>query len=173
MAKIHKNSILQGIRGTLGELVIREMRNGSVRVNVKPVRKKRSHSQVQKDNNNRFRLAQAYAREAKSDPAYIVLAREAGSDAYHLAISDSMKPPVIHQIERRYRRVCVIASDNVMVTRVRIGILDRDGNPLEEGEAAQPDPLHEPERWEYAASSEGTVEATAWDLASNRTTALG
>jgi hypothetical protein len=64
----------------------------------------------------------------------------------------------------------VTASDDVMVAKVRVSILDEEGNLLEQGDAALPDPIHDPERWEYASSAEGTVEATAWDLAHNRTT---
>jgi hypothetical protein len=100
-----------------------------------------------------------------------VLAREAGRSAYHLALSDCLQAPVIHQIERRDGRVCVWASDNVMVTRVQVRILDGAGTILEQGQAAQPDPIHDPQRWEYAAQAEGRVEASAWDLAENQTQA--
>jgi hypothetical protein len=169
MAKIHKNSILQGIRGTLGDIVIREMRDGSIRVNVKPVGKRYKFNQEQKGYQDRMRLAVAHAKEAKTDPFYAGLARETGRDAYHVALSDGLKSPVIHAIERRDGRVHVTASDNVIVANVKVRILDGDGKLLEQGYAAQPDPVREPERWEYAARAEGTVEVTAWDLAYNRT----
>jgi hypothetical protein len=170
MAKIQKNSILQGIRGSLGDIVIRQMRDGSIRVSVKPAGKQHTFNQEQKGCQDRMRLAVAYAKEAKTDPFYVGFALETGRDAYHVALSDGLKSPVIHAIEHRAGRVRVTASDNVMVTRVLVGILDEEGNLLEEGDAALPDPVHDPERWEYASSAEGTVEATAWDLAGNRTT---
>jgi len=172
MAKIHKNSILQGIRGTLGDVVIRQMRDGSIRVNVKPARKQHTFNQEQKGCQDRMRLAVAYAKAAKTDPFYEGLALETGRDAYHVALSDSLKSPVIHAIERRDGRVHVTASDDVVVTRVQVSILDREGNLLEQGYAAQPDPINDPERWEYASSAEGTIEATAWDLAYNQTSAV-
>jgi hypothetical protein len=172
MATIKKNSILQGIRGTLGDLIIRQMRDGSTRVNVKPVRKKRKFNQAQEHNQDRFKIAVAYARAAKTDPVYAGLAEQTGRAAYHLALSDGLTPPVIHEAGRWNGRVYVKAGDDVMVARVWVSILDRKGNPLEEGYAAQPDPLHEPERWEYAARAEGAIEVTAWDLAGNRTTVV-
>ena len=145
------------------------MRDGSIRVNVKPARKQHTFNQEQKGYQDRMRLAVAYARAAKTDPFYEGLALETGRDAYHVALSDDLKSPVIHAIERRDGRVHVTASNNVMVANVKVRILDGDGKLLEQGYAAQPDPVREPERWEYAARAEGTVEVTAWDLAYNRT----
>ena len=60
------------------------------------------------------------------------------------------------------------ASDNVMVTKVLVRILDEGGNVLEQGEARQVDA----DWWEYLANTQGTIEATAWDLAGNRTEAV-
>jgi hypothetical protein len=62
----------------------------------------------------------------------------------------------------------VKASDDMQVTRVDVRVLDSQGNILEQGQAGQVNPLY----WEYAASAEGTVEASAWDLAGNRTVAI-
>ena len=171
MAKIKKNSFLQGLSGSVGDMVFRQMPDGSMRVSAKADYHRRKFNQEQKGNQYRFKLAVAYAREAKTGPVYAELARETGRSAYHLALSDCLTPPVIHEIERRNGRVHVTASDDAMVAKVQVSILDQEGNLLEQGYAAQPDPLHAPERWEYAASAEGTVEATAWDLADNQTTA--
>jgi hypothetical protein len=147
------------------------MRDGSVRVSIKPAKKQRKFNKEQRGYQDRFRSAVAYAREAKSELVYAELAQETGRSAYHLALSDSLNPPVIHKIERKDGRVIVTASDDVMVTRVVVSILDGEGKLLEQGHAALPDPINDPERWEYAASAVGTIKATAWDLAKNRTTA--
>jgi hypothetical protein len=170
MAKIKKNSFLQGLSGSVGDMVFRQMPDGSTRVSAKPNNKRR-FNQEQKGYQDRFGLAVAYAREAKTGPVYAELARETGRSAYHLALSDCLTPPVIHAIERRDGRVRVTASDDVMVAKVQVSILDEEGNLLEEGYAALPDPVHDPERWEYVSSAEGTIEVTAWDLADNRATA--
>lgn len=92
--------------------------------------------------------------------------------SYNLAFADWPKAPVIHALERRDGRICVTASDNVMVTRVRISIQDSAGKTLAQGDAAQPDPLHDPDRWEIICNAVGTVTATAWDLAGNQTVAV-
>jgi hypothetical protein len=170
MAKIKKNSFLQGLSGSVGEMVFRQMPDGSTRVSAKPINKRR-FNQEQKGCQDRMRLAVAYAKEAKTDPFYVGFTLEKGRDAYHLALSDGLTPPVIHEIERRDGRVRVTASDDVMVAKVRVSIRDEEGNLLEQGYVALPDPIHDPERWEYASSAEGTIEATAWDLAHNRATA--
>ena len=106
----------------------------------------------------------AYAREAaKSQPIYGELAAGTIKSAYNFALSDWFNPPVIHCVERRDGLIRVEASDNVMVTRVVVTILDGDGNVIEKGEALKVD-----ERWwEYAAGMEGKVAAEAWDLAGN------
>ena len=171
MAKITDNLFTQGLSGSLRNVVFRHMPDGSTRVSIKSPNK-RTFNQEQEGYQSRFQVAVAYAREAKTDPFYAALAQETGRDAYHLAISDSLKSPVIHNIERRDGHIQVTASDNVMVIRVQINIQDRDGKLLEQDYAAQPDPQHDPERWEYASSAEGTVEVTAWDLPSNPTTAV-
>jgi len=124
MAKIQENSILQGIRGSLGDLVIRQMRDGSVQVSIKPAKNQRKFSKEQRGYQDRFKSAVAYAREARTEPVYAELAQETGRSAYHLALSDSLNPPVIHKIERKDGRVIVTASDDVMVTRVVVSILE-------------------------------------------------
>ena len=65
--------------------------------------------------------------------------------------------------QRRDGLIRVEASDNVMVTKVVVTILNVDGNVIEKGEAVKVD-----ERWwEYAAGMEGKVAVEAWDLAGN------
>lgn len=172
MAKTKKNSLLHGLSGSLGDLVFRQMPDGSTRVSVKADYSERMFNQEQKGHQSRFGLAVAYAREAKTGPVYAQLACETGRSAYHLALSDCLTPPVIHSVERRDGRVRVMASDDVMVTKVQVRILDGKGNPVEQGYAAQADPVNDPEGWEYIPRTEGTVEATAWDLAGNQTTAM-
>jgi hypothetical protein len=86
-----------------------------------------------------------------------------------MALSDWFHPPVVHQIERKAGKIRVQASDNVMVTKVRVTVLDEKGNVLETGEAIQESPHANPGWWEYTASAQGQVVAEAWDLAANIT----
>jgi len=112
---------------------------------------------------------QRLTRARRPRPAiYAELARGTAKTAYNWALSDWFNPPVIGRIERRKGRIRVQASDNVLVTKVRVKIMDEEGKVLEQGEAVQANA----EWWEYPSSNtEGTVEATAWDLAGNRTVA--
>jgi hypothetical protein len=63
------------MNGSVGDMVFRQMPDGSMRASAKP-NNKRKFNQVQKGYQDRFRLAVAYAREAKTDPVYAELARE-------------------------------------------------------------------------------------------------
>jgi len=55
---------------------------------------------------------------------------------------------VFRKIERKDGKIRVLASDNVMVTKVQVKLLDPDGKTLEEGAAAQADSGW----WEYGSS---------------------
>jgi hypothetical protein len=166
MAKIKKkNILLENLSGSIGELVFRQMPDGSTRVSRKPDFSERKDSPAQLEHQARFKLASAYASQAQTQPVYIELASRKKKKAYNLAVADWFHPPVIHSIERRNGRIRVQASDDVQVARVEVRILDSDGNVLEQGQAEQTDPLH----WEYATEAAGAVEASAWDLAGNVT----
>ena len=162
MAKVIRNPVVQGISGAVGNLVFRQMPDGSTYVSAKPDFSHRKFSEGQKEHQSRFQRAVAYAREAaKSQPIYGELAAGTIKSAYNFALSDWFNPPVIHCVERRDGLIRVEASDNVMVAKVVITIFDGDENVIEKGEARKVD-----ERWwEYAAVADGKAAAEAWDLA--------
>ena len=164
MAKVIRNPVMQGISGAVGNLVFRQMPDGSTYVSAKPDFSRRKFSEGQKEHQSRFQRAVAYARDAaKSQPIYGELAAGTIKSAYNFALSDWFNPPVIHCVERRNGLIRVEATDNVMVTKVVVTILNVDGNVIEKGEAVKVD-----ERWwEYAAGMEGKVAVEAWDLAGN------
>jgi hypothetical protein len=169
MAKINKkNILLEGLSGSIGNLVFRQMRDGSTRVSQKPDCSERVWSKAQIEHRGRMKLAWAYAKEAKNWDFYIerVDPTKDSQSAYNLAVADWLHPPVIHRIERIGGRVRVEASDDTQVTVVEVRILDGEGRVLEQGHAEQVDPLS----WEYTPGAEGAVEASAWDLAGNVTT---
>jgi hypothetical protein len=179
MAKIKKKNILiENLSGSVGDLVFRQMPDGSTRVSRKPVFSKRESSQAQLDQQNRIKLASAYASQAKTLPVYVERARRKKKTAFNLAMADWFHPPVIHSLERRDGRIRVQASDDMQVTRVEVRILDSEGSVLAQGQAEQVDPLY----WEYATEAApsvnrdgtgaGTLEASAWDLAGNVTVAV-
>ena len=134
MAKASKNAIVLGLSGSIGDMVFRQMPDGSTRVSRKPDFSRRVFSQGQKDHQSRFQQAAAYAREAaKTQPIYAELARGTAKSAYNVALSDWFNPPVIHHIERKSGLIRVAASDNVLVTEVQVRIVDGEGNVLERG----------------------------------------
>ena len=164
MAKVEDNVVVRGLSGTIGNVVLQHMPDGNTYVRSRPDFSHRKFSKGQKQHQSRFQEAVAYARDAaKSQPIYAKLAAGTIMSAYNFALSDWFNPPVIHAIERRDGRIRVEASDNVMVTRVQVTVLDEKGKVVEKGKAVKAD-----ERWwEYVTSADGKVMAEAWDLAGN------
>ena len=117
---------------------------------------------MQKAQNNRFTEASAYATVAQFEPVYVKLTAAAPTKtAYNFAVSDWCHAPEIHGIERKKGCIRVKATDNVLVARVRVTVLDEDGQILEVGEAVRKKGAW----WEFASRAEGkTVIAEAWDL---------
>ncbi|MBL8102324.1 MAG: hypothetical protein JNM02_07330 [Anaerolineales bacterium] len=164
MAKVESNPVVREIRGKIGNLVFRQMPGGETYVSSTPNFGRRKFSQGQKDHQSRFKRAAAYAREAaKTQPIYAELAKGTVKSAYNFALSDWFEAPVIHRIERKDGQIRVEASDNVLVAKVVVMILDDEGKVLEKGNASKVD-----ERlWQYTCVNEGKVLAEAWDLAGN------
>ena len=106
----------------------------------------------------------AYAREAaKTQPIYAKLAEGTVMSAYNFALSDWFNPPVIHKVERVDGRVRVHASDNVMVVKVVVTVLDEEGKVMKKKESVKT----EGDWWEVDFVGDGKVVAEAWDLAGN------
>ena len=57
----------------------------------------------------------------------------------------------------------ISASDNVMVTRVQVTVLDEEGSAMEKMEGIR----RNGNWWEVVTNAEGKVLAEAWDLAGN------
>ena len=167
MAKIVDNPITEGFSGKFGNrLVFRHMRDGRTIVVSRPDFSNRVFSQEQLTHQSRFQQAAAYARvAAKTHPVYAERARRTGKPAYNIALSDWFHPPVIHEVSRGEGCIHVKASDNVQVTKVRVTILDEEGQTLEQGQATSP----YGDFWEYATSTEGNIIVEAFDLAGNCT----
>jgi hypothetical protein len=129
----------------------------------------RKFSRGQRGQGQRFQEASAYARHAAhAHPVYTELAKAMKLTPYNIALSDRMNPPVIHRILYRNDRIFVEASDNVMVAKVEIMILDEQGEIVEQGEAVRV----QGDWWEYLPDRAGKkITAAAWDLAANVTKA--
>ena len=167
MTKIRTNAIVDGLSGTLGKnVVFRQRQDGTIIMSSKPDFSKRIFSTGQLTHQSQFQQAAAYARQAaRTQPIYAELAKGTPRNAYNIALSDWFKSPVIHSIERRAELILIAASDNVLVTRVTVSILDEAGTTLEQGEAVHGMGAN----WEFATDQRGRVIVQAFDLAGNCT----
>jgi len=153
--------------GTLGkQLVFRQMKDGRTIVSTKPDFSNRVFSKEQLSHLSRFQEASAYARRAaKTNPIYMEIAKGTTKTAYNIALSDWFNPPIIHSIKQQNGHILIEATDNVLVAKVTVTVLDKEGNLQEQGQAVQvKDSL-----WEYATTQEGRVIVEVFDLAENRT----
>lgn len=176
MTRVILNGTIKGLRGRIGNLIFRQLPDGTTLMTQAPAKKNRrqkkpaklKRSPAQKSHNSRFEEAAAYAkRAAKTQPVYAELAAITPmKTAYNFALKDWFSGPEIHHIERRKRRIRVQVTDNVMVAKVQVTLLDEGGNVLERGEAVR----GKRDWWEYAPQAEGkTLLAEAWDLPGNVT----
>src|SRR5215211_5290752 len=167
MAKVTKNIAMSGLSGSLGKhLYIRQTRDGRTIISAKPDFSNRQFSEEQRNHQSRLQRAAAYAKAASKDnPIYAKKAAGTSKNAYNVALGDWFNPPVIHRIEWHDGRIRVRVSDDVMVTRVTITILDEAGQRLEQGEAE----LWMGIWWDYNAANRGRIQVEAWDLAGNVT----
>ena len=138
MAKVNDNLFMNRLSGQLGDqIIIKRGRGGRTIICKKPTfREDREFSPAQLARQQAFREAATYARTQKLNPTYIEDAEETAKCSYNVAITDWLHPPVIHRIERKGGVIRVQASDNVMVTKIDIRVVDEAGGILEAG---QPD----------------------------------
>jgi hypothetical protein len=167
MAKVKSNNIMEGLSGKLGkQLFIRHMRDGRTFVLTRPDFSNRVFSEEQLTHQSRLQQAAAYAKvAAKDNPIYAKKAAGTAKNAYNVAIGDWFHPPVIHRIEWHNGHIRVHATDDVMVTKVTVTILDEAGQCLEQGEAE----LGLGVWWGYSAANRGQIRVEARDLAGNVT----
>lgn len=159
MPKVIDDPALEGIRGMMGDLVFRRMPNGETWIS-----KNYDFSRAQKSHQGRFPTAVTYAKcAAKLYPIYAQLAKGTVKSPYNWALSYWFNPPVIYQVEGTKERIRVRATDNVLVTKVRVPILDAAGKVLGTGSATK----IEGDWWEYATNLKGKIVAEAWDMAGN------
>src|SRR5690242_6151053 len=171
MPKVFYNGSIANFRGRIGNLIFRQLPDGTTVVSGAPPketgrrkrRAKEKRSARQKEHNESVQDAAAYWRwKGKEYPIYAELAAATVMrTAYNFFISDWFHPPVIHSVERRGESILVEATDNVMVARVRVTVLDLEGKVLEAGEAVR----GKGDCWEFACQAHGDrIVAEAWDL---------
>ena len=168
--KLAPHVTIRTLRRLIGPFVIRRRRDG--RLTISPPRdlSQRVFSEGQIQHQDRFRQAAAYATEAaRTEPIYAERALGTRRTAYSLALSDWWHAPVIHQVLCTDGHIRIQASDNLLVTRVEIQVLDEQGKVIAQGEGVR----GEGDRWEYLPSQQAgkAVTVRVWDLAGNVTKA--
>lgn len=172
MAKVTLNQLLHVLQGGIGDWVFRQMPDGTIIISGAPRYHKRKTTQKQQAHRERFRQAAKHARRAaRKHPIYAELAKGTWKSAYNFALSDWWHKPEIHRIERKKGCIRVQATDNVLVARVRVTVLDEGGKILEAGECVKAKGRASGAGWwEFASEAQGkTVIAEAWDLPGNVT----
>ena len=101
MAKVFDNIVLSGLTGSLGDqLVLRRGRRGQTIVSKKPVfAPDREFSAAQKEHQQAFREAAAYAKAAKNEHVYLEKAEKTGQAPYNLAVQDWFNKPQITALD--------------------------------------------------------------------------
>jgi hypothetical protein len=151
--------------GKLGDVVYRTSRSGKTYVSKLPKKSTKPPSEAQLAQQERFRLAHAYAALARQEPVYAGLAAKRRRSAHHIAVSDWLHPPVIHGVEHRGEHIDIYASDDVQVTKVYVTITNQEGITLEQGSAT----LAHEGCWSYETEVHGDVLIEVFDRAGNVT----
>lgn len=175
MPKVFYNGSIANFRGRIGNLIFRQLPDGTTVVSEAPPketgrqkkRAKEKRSPRQKAHNESFADSSAYGKWAQTQPVYVELAAATPMrTAYNFAIKDWWKPPVIHRIERQKGQIRVEATDNIGVVRVRVTVRDEQGLIMEQGEATRT----RGNWWKFTPQTEGrSILAEAWDLPENKT----
>jgi hypothetical protein len=175
LAKIKLNALVESAHGRLGsDLVLKRTRSGATILAKKPeFSKNRKFSPAQREHQERFRQAVAYAKAAQANPIYVALAKKQKQPAYNVALADAMHPPRVIEIDasdysgKVGEAIRVKAEDDVQVTRVHVAIYDARERVIEAGDAVAD---RAGRWWVYStqvAVNGVSVKALAYDLAEN------
>jgi len=167
MARVKKNMLVSGLSGSLGpDHYARITRDGRTIISAKPDFSNRQFSKGQLEQQSRVKQAAAYAKVAsKTNPIYAQKALGKSKNAYNIALGDWFNSPVVSYIDWDQGHIRVQASDDVMITKVTITILNEAGQCLEQGNAE----LKRGVWWEYQTAHSGLIRMEAWDLPGNIT----
>ncbi len=172
MATVRQNIVVQGLSGSLGDqLTIRQDKAGRTIISAKRAfRPNHEFSDSQKQHQQSFREAAAYAQAAKDQPVYVVKAQGTPLNPYNVAVADWFHAPKILDVDlaawsgQAGQAIRIKALDDVQVTKVTVLISDENDTLIEQGEATRADGLW----WQYlttaAAGGSAKVLASAQDL---------
>ncbi len=172
MAKVRNNIVIKGLSGSLGDqLVIKQDKGGRTIVAVKPeFDENHVFTEAQKEVQENFREATAYAKAAKTNEVYTSKAEGTARSSYNVAVADWFHAPEILELDASAwngsagQIIRVKVMDDVQVTQVNVVITDSVGAVSEQGQAVLSDGLW----WNYttmtSAPENPRIVATARDL---------
>ena len=177
MAKVDNNIFVRGLTGAVGDqFVIRKGRGGKTIIANKPsFAADRVFNAQQLAHQDAFRMAIAYAKDAKTDELYITKAQGTTMTAFNAAVADWFNKPVVLTVDASAwtgdmgQVIRIQAQDDTKVTEVKVVIRDDSQNVVEEGLAVQGAGLW----WEYTTTADvpnwavSKIVATAKDLPGN------
>ena len=144
MASVKLNPILEQIRGQIGDLVFKHIRDKAI-VSRKPNREGVTLSEAQKAQNERFRQAALYGKVILAEPEaralYEAAAEKDNKPLFSLAVADFLNAPSIGEVDvSDYSgsvgdQLIITARDDFEVVGVQVMLSDTDGNEIECGEA--------------------------------------
>lgn len=183
MARVINNPLLRGVSGKLGDThVYKRLPNGMVVMANAPAAR-RSISEKQKANSERFKEAARYAKRQMADPDMKAEYKKGvtynKSTPYRVALTDYLNAPVVHYIKPLGYSgtigdlITIKATDDFRVAAVNVDILSHQGIVLEKGSAQQnPRKRH---MWNYRTTVVNTqvagtkIKVVAFDMPQNRT----
>ena len=114
MTRVIFNGTIKGLRGRIGNLIFKQLPDGTTLMVQAPAKKTRrqkkraklKRSAAQQEQNSRFRDAISYAKRSQTHPVYTELAAVTPmKTAYNFALKDWFHGPEVHQVERRKGRI--------------------------------------------------------------------
>jgi hypothetical protein len=149
MATLQMNSLIKGVRGSIGSLVLRQVGKKTIVSGAPslPVRQ----SEKQKENRLKFKHASAWAKAMMKDPQkkayYLQKAKKLKlTNAYTAAITDYMRKGEVREIDHsRYNGKVgdtvkiKVYKKGFPVNKVNIILMDANGEPIGSGLATRKD----------------------------------
>ena len=179
MARVTRHSLLRGISGKLGPLVVRQVGDQTIVQAAEGPGPRAPRSPKQQAHLDRMYRAQCYAKAQLQDPdataRYATGIDQRRTSAYTVAVADFMNPPVVtalltaHYHGQPHDALLITATDDFAVAAIHVSLYAPAGALLETGPAA----LLPDGRWRYLAQTTQPtlpglrVEAEARDYAGN------
>lgn len=183
MGKSKENYATLGLSGKVGKVFVFRQRAGKTIVAKVPTTSTKPPTPKQKEQQQKFARAAAYAKNALLDPtlkeAYTTEAKKRQDvSPYNMAMTDYLRPPQITHVDYSAysgdasgEKIFIEAADAFKITTLKVKITAANSSTLEEGNATLVNG-----KWEYTTTATNTtltgskITLTATDRPGNTTT---